>query len=98
MGLVNLVYTSELDYEDVSHPFHSSNSSDVMYWAIESAAFTQSSNDFGSETRFDLQKLRDGEYALTPSRLRELASVLEIVAEPEDGWAAYGPRPRWLIT
>ncbi len=98
MGLVNPVYTSELDYEDVSHPFHSSNSTDVMYWAIESAAFTQSSNDFGFETQFDLQKLRDGEYALIPSRLRELASVLEIVADPEDGWAAYRPRPRWLAT
>ncbi len=99
MGLVNLVYTSELDYEDVTHPFHSSNSSDVMYWAIESAPFTRSPNDFGSETRFDLQKLRDGEYALIPTRLRELASLLlEIVADAEDGWAAYGPRPRWLVT
>ncbi len=99
MGLVNLVYTSELDYEDVNHPFHSSNSSDVMYWAIESAPFTQSPNDFGSETQFDLQKLRDGEYALIPSRLRELASLLlEIVADPEDRWAASGPRPRWLVT
>jgi hypothetical protein len=99
MGLVNLVYTSELDYEDVNHPFHSSNSSDVMYWAIESAPFTQSPNDFGSETQFDLQKLRDGEYALIPTRLRELASLLlEIVADAEDGWAAYGPRPRWLVT
>ncbi len=98
MGLVNLVYTSELDYEDVTHPFHSSNSTDVMYWAIESAPFGRTPNDFGFETQFDLQKLRDGEYALIPSRLRELASVLQIGADPEDGWAAYGPRPLWLVT
>ena len=100
MGLVNLVYNSthRPRYEDVTHRFHSSNSSDVMFWAIESAPFTQPPNDFGSETQFDLQKLRDGEYALIPTRLRELASVLEIAADPEDGWAAYGPRPRWLVT
>lgn len=98
MGLVNLVYTSDLDHEDVNHPFHSSNMTDVMFWAIDSAPFAQPPNDFGFETQFDLQKLRNGEYPLFPSRLRELASVLEIAGDPEDGWAAFGPRPRWLVT
>lgn len=98
MGLVNLVYTSDLDYEDVSHPFHSNNSADVMFWAIDSAPFIQPPNDFEFETQFDLQKLRDGEYALMPSRLRELASVQGIADHPEAGWAARGPRPRWWVT
>lgn len=97
MGLVNLVYTSELDYEDATHPFHSSNASDVMFWAVESAPFAQPPNDFGFQTRFDLQKLRAGEYAMIPSRLRELAS-LALLADPQDRWALFDGRPRWLAT
>ncbi|MDX1534362.1 MAG: hypothetical protein R3291_01935 [Thermoplasmata archaeon] len=75
MGLVNLVYTSDMDYEDATHPFHSVNTTDVMFWAIDSAPFMQPPNDFGFETRFDLEKLRNGEYEIIPSRLRELASA-----------------------
>ncbi|MFQ5919248.1 MAG: hypothetical protein ACE5I4_04290 [Thermoplasmata archaeon] len=98
MGLVNLVYTSELVYEDAVHPFHSDNITDVMFWAIDSAPFTQPPNDFGTETRFDLQKLRDGEYAMVPSRLRDLAPTLELVTDPADRWAGLETRARWLAT
>ncbi|MFQ6012464.1 MAG: hypothetical protein ACE5LS_02315 [Thermoplasmata archaeon] len=89
MGLVNLVYTSDLDYEDPAHPFHSDNSTDVMYWAIESAPFIQPPNDFGAETRFDLQKLRDGEYPIVPSRLRDLASALDFAGRTHNRWALF---------
>jgi hypothetical protein len=71
-GLVNLVYASDLDYEDPSHPGHSSNESDVMYWAVEgvgigdliSGRAEPPPTDFASETRYDLAKLREGGYEL----------------------------------
>lgn len=96
MGLVNLVYTSDLDYEDPVHPFHSNNTTDVMFWAIESTAFVQPPNDFGLETRFDLQKLRDGEYSTIPSRLRELAAASDLTGTLHERWANVGFRSRWL--
>ncbi|MFQ5552776.1 MAG: hypothetical protein ACE5EW_03565 [Thermoplasmata archaeon] len=98
MGLVNLVYTSDLDYEDPTHPFHSNNTTGVMFWAIESTAFVQPPNDFGSETRFDLQKLREGEYNVTPSRLRDLVVAPDQAGKLEDRWATVGSCFRWLPT
>lgn len=77
LGLVNLVYDSELDYEDPDRPFHSTNQSDVMYWAIEVTTMfpTAPPTDFGFETSYDLERLREGAYETFPSRLREPAST-----------------------
>ncbi len=97
MGLVNLVYTSDLPYEDSEHPFHSDNNTDVMFWAIESAPFAQAPNDFGFETRYDLQKLREGEYSLIPSRLRELSSVLDFFAGSNVRWKIATTNLRWVL-
>ena len=73
LGLVNLVYTSDLAYEDPQHPGHSTDQSCVMYWAIEGAGiggiFSQPPpTDFGSEARYDLAKLKAGGYTITPRR------------------------------
>lgn len=78
LGLVNLVYESDLDYEDAEHPFHSRNQSDVMFWALEvQAGFgTPAPTDFGFETRHDLERLRSGAYDTFPSRLRGQADAL----------------------
>jgi hypothetical protein len=97
MGLVNLVYTSDLEYEDSEHPFHSDNTTDVMFWAIESAPFAQPPNDFGFETRYDLQKLRDGEYTLVPSRLREVASALDLLVGSNVQWKVAAVDLRWVL-
>ncbi|MFQ5908851.1 MAG: hypothetical protein ACE5JE_08535 [Thermoplasmata archaeon] len=97
LGLVNLVYTSDLEYEDSEHPFHSDNNTDVMYWAIESAPFAQPPSDFGFETRYDLQKLRDGEYGLIPSRLRDLASALDLFAGSNVRWEVAATNLRWVV-
>jgi hypothetical protein len=76
-GLVNIVYQSDLQYEDPDHPFHSLNESCVMYWAIEVGPFLTERPpvDFGSEARYDIEKLREGSYETFPSRLRELAEA-----------------------
>ncbi len=62
VGLVNLVYTSNVDHEDPDHPGHSSNEDSVMYWAIESSdisniIFGTLPNDFDNDDRGDLIKL-----------------------------------------
>tara|TARA_Y100001980_G_C14556128_1_gene346541 strand:- start:7493 stop:8296 length:804 start_codon:yes stop_codon:yes gene_type:complete len=64
LGLVNLVYTSDVDHEDPDHPGHSSNEESVMYWAIESSdisniIFGTLPNDFDIDDKNDLQKLKD---------------------------------------
>jgi predicted Zn-dependent protease with MMP-like domain len=81
-GLVNIVYQSDLDYEDPEHPFHSLNQSCVMYWAIEVGPFLTETPpvDFGFEARHDIEKLRSGGYETFPSRLRESEAMGLMVA------------------
>jgi hypothetical protein len=62
LGLVNIVYTSNVDHEDSEHPGHSSNEDSVMYWAIESSDFFNIftgtlPNDFDADDKGDLSKL-----------------------------------------
>lgn len=64
VGLVNLVYTSNVDHEDPDHPGHSSNEDSVMYWAIESSdisniIFGTLPNDFDDDDRGDLINLNN---------------------------------------
>ncbi len=65
LGLVNLVYTSNIDHEDPEHPGHSSNEDSVMYWAIDSSdianiIFGTLPNDFDSDDKEDLSNLQQG--------------------------------------
>ena len=64
LGLVNLVYTSNVDHEDPDHPGHSSNEDSVMYWAIETSdisniIFGTLPNDFDNDDRGDMIKLKE---------------------------------------
>ncbi len=66
LGLVNTVYTSDIDHEDESHPNHSNNEDSVMYWAIETADIGniltgELPNEFDSADKSDLEKLASGE-------------------------------------
>ncbi len=83
-GLVNIVYESDLDYEDPDHPFHSTNKSCVMYWAIEAGPLVteRPPTDFGDEALYDILKLREGGYEISESRLRE---PTETVTSPAFG-------------
>ena len=70
LGLVNLVYASNVDHEDSEHPGHSSNDDSVMYWAIESSDFFNIftgtlPNDFDADDKGDLTKLTDGQIKAT---------------------------------
>ncbi len=70
LGLVNSVYTSDIDHEDPEHPHHSSNEDSVMYWAIESntiSSFIWSSipDEFDSADKSDLEKMASGELETT---------------------------------
>ena len=66
LGLVNIVYTSDIDHEDPSHPNHSSNEESVMYWAVETADVGniisgELPNEFDAADISDLNKLASGE-------------------------------------
>ena len=66
LGLVNLVYVSNIDHEDSEHQGHSSNDQSVMYWAVETCdianiVFGNVPNDFDADDRGDLAKLTDGQ-------------------------------------
>ena len=66
LGLVNIVYTSDIDHEDKSHPNHSNNEDSVMYWAVETADVGniisgELPNSFDSADLSDLDKLSKGE-------------------------------------
>lgn len=112
MGLVQLTYESDVcevhptefcitldgrrTYEDPERPFHSTNRSDVMYWAFEVRGGVPSEppTDFGFETRYDLEQLRTGAYGTFPSRLREEAKALPVRLLVGTGEAAPAAR-RW---
>ncbi len=59
LGLVGL--DSAAPNEDPAHPYHSNNSSDVMYWAVDSTAISSISappNQFSAADLKDLQAVR----------------------------------------
>jgi len=65
LGLVNLVYISPVDHEDSEHKGHSSSSSSVMYWAIESqnvGNFITGDlpDEFDDDDKSDLAGMADG--------------------------------------
>lgn len=67
LGLVNLVYTSDIDHEDPEHRGHSKDQSSVMYWAIETTFINQVFTGpppatFASADAADLEGLRTGRY------------------------------------
>ncbi|MFQ5837445.1 MAG: hypothetical protein ACE5HJ_01515 [Thermoplasmata archaeon] len=101
-GLVNIVYQSDLDYEDQEHPFHSTNRSCVMYWAIETGPFLTEKppTDFGSEASYDIAKLREGGYETSPSRLRESSTMASFLSHVVDVrmQVAEGMRPIFLCS
>ena len=66
LGLVNIVYTSDIDHEDPAHPHHSNNEESVMYWAVETADVAniisgELPTEFDSADLSDLEKLSTGE-------------------------------------
>jgi len=66
LGLVNLVYESNIDHEDSEHAGHSSNDESVMYWAIESSDISNIvwgtlPNDFDNDDRSDLSNLKNSQ-------------------------------------
>jgi hypothetical protein len=66
LGLVNLVYQSNVDHEDPDHPGHSSNDQSVMYWAIETSdisniLFGTLPNEFDSDDLSDLSNLKNSQ-------------------------------------
>jgi hypothetical protein len=70
LGLVNTVYTSDVDHEDPDHPHHSNNEDSVMYWAVETNTIGSFfSNDipdeFDNDDKMDLEKMADGTYSTT---------------------------------
>ena len=70
LGLVNLVYVSNIDHEDSEHKGHSSNDQSVMYWAVETSdianiLFGNVPNDFDADDRGDLANLADGQIEAT---------------------------------
>jgi len=66
LGLVNLVYESNIDHEDSEHAGHSSNEDSVMYWAIETSDISNIvwgtlPNDFDTDDRSDLSNLKNAQ-------------------------------------
>lgn len=63
LGLVGLYEEPTSDHEDPEHPGHTTDSDDVMYYAVERSIISQLDGiptDFGPNTRADLAAIRDG--------------------------------------
>lgn len=65
LGLVNLVYKSQIDHEDSGNAGHSSNDNSVMYWAIESndvGNFITGNlpDEFDQDDKTDLEEMANG--------------------------------------
>ncbi len=65
LGLVNLVYTSDIDHEDPDRPGHSDNEGSVMFHAVETTLIGQvfsgpPPSTFDDADRSDLEGLRTG--------------------------------------
>ena len=66
LGLVNLVYQSNIEHEDEDNPGHSNNEDSVMYWAIESndvGNFISGTlpDEFDDYDKADLEGMASGE-------------------------------------
>lgn len=63
LGLVGLYEPPTSDHEDPDHPGHTTDTNDVMYYAVESDLIGQLDGiptDFGPQTRADLAAIREG--------------------------------------
>lgn len=63
LGLVGLYEPPTSDHEDPDHPGHTTDSNDVMYYAVERDIIGQLDGiptDFGPKTRADLAAIREG--------------------------------------